>query len=362
MTVHYTTTQWPVKRFVDWRISAKPRLRVPKHQRGYVWDAKHRTGLIDTIMRNLPISSVTLSTSDLSGSNIYYIEDGNQRIETFVRFCTGKFSIQDQYFEDLPEDVQFNIYQYNVPVLIYSGASDEERIEIFDRLQNGVVLSSGERFHSMRFLSPLVQYACETLLLDDAPNQEDMGLIWGLRRVDDNAGIGDGTKRYSTLRDAVCLAAGTLWGPECFSEKYDQLREKLRKPLSDQQKEKSRKLLNTIIGIYKKAQQQRVNPGEDKLSAKKLQDSFWNPKHFTGYILFSLWEEHESKWSQVESFWVNFLISYRKRPLILKEKLLSMTVGYKTTEERLKAGWFSLQGRNSYIVRQEEEEEEEDDA
>jgi hypothetical protein len=362
MPVYYETTQWPVKRLVDWRN--KNKLRIPKHQRGDVWDTKHRIALIDTILRNLPISSITLSGTDLSGCNIYSIEDGKQRIETLVRFCDGKFAVNDQYFEDLSEDIQFNLWRYKVPVLIYSGATDEERIEIFDRLQNGVVLSSGERFHAMRFLSPLIQFTCETLLYDGSPYEEDMGLVWGLRRVDADARIGDGTKRFRTLREAVCLMSGLLWGPEFFTESYDALREKMRKPLSETQKEKAKQFLEILLRIYKRGVQARVQPGEEKLTAKKLRDTLWCPKNFSGYILYSFWEEPKEKWPQMEGAWVDFIVQYRKRPLVLKEKLLSASAGLNKVEERFSAGWLSVQGRHSYQIRRasEEDEEEEDDA
>lgn len=360
MPIEYSTTQYTIRSLVEWRRKGK--LMVPKHQRGYVWDLKRREGLIDTISRGLPIPSLTLSHVDLSG-NKYYIEDGQQRIETMVRYTKDDFSVEGIFFSALGEDGQECFLNYKVPVLIYTGATPEERIEIFDRLQNGMALSSGERFHALRFLSPLIQYTCETLLYENAELHELCEPIWGLRLlVDDGDNRGDKTKRYRNLSEAVCMISGTLWGPSFYSNTYEYLREKLRYPLSLQQKERSLNLLKTIMCIYKKALDVELDAGEDKLSLKKLRDSFWNPKNFTGYILFSLWE-NEGKWPEITKKWIEFLIQYRKRPQLLKEKLLDVSSGLTQLEVKYRAGWNSINNRftGERYVRQEEEEEEEDD-
>lgn len=341
MPIDYTTTQWPVKRIIEWRLKSK--MRIPRHQRGYVWDSKHRTALIDTIIRGLPISSITLSGTDLSG-NVYFIEDGQQRVETLVRFCQNKFDYEGLYFNGLDEDKQYKILNYKIPVLIYTGATEEERIEIFDRLQNGIILSYGERFHAMRFLSPMVEYTCDVLLHEDSKLQRECEEVWGTRLLDeDDSKKGDGTKRFRNLREAVAIVSGTLWGPEFFSDNYDALREKLRKPLTEEQKKKSEILMKSILKIYRRAIRANIS-GEDKMNEKQLKDSFWNPKNFTGYILYTLWENYEDtyKIKQIEEKWVDFLIQYRKKPNVLKDRLLDITKGIGKPEAKFKAGWLSI--------------------
>ena len=356
MPIQYATTQRSVKWLVESR--KKGRLFIPRHQRGFVWNLKHQRSLVDTIRRGLPIPSLTLSGTDLSG-NKYSIEDGQQRIETLVRFCDNKFDLEGVFFAALGEDGCKDFLDYKVPVLIYTGANDEERIEIFDRLQNGIALSNGERFHAMRFLSPLVQYTCEALLYEDATLQNSIEAIWGLRKLDGDPKVGDGTKRYRTLREAVCLIAGSLWGPAYFTENYDSLREKLRLPLTEGVKDRSLVILKQLIAIYTKAINVSLG-GEDKLSEKALKDSFWNPKHFSGYILYSLWE-HPNEWPQIERTWVDFLVQYRKKPSLLKEKVLDISHGLKDLDIKYRAGWLSIQNKytnDSYGEREEEESDE----
>ena len=251
MPIKYTTTQWDIRKILVWRSKAK--LRIPRHQRGNAWNREHEISLIDTIYRGLPISSITLSSVDLSGNNVHFIEDGKQRLNTLEKFFANKIDLDGAYYISLPKEVQEEFLKYKIPILIYSNATEEERIEIFDRLQNGILLSYGERFHSIRLLSPMVSFTCEILLNTTALLQPKIEKVWGKRILEDESGRGDGTKRYKVMREAVCIVSACLWTTEYYSENYDILREKLRKPLSDEQKNKAIRLLTKLIEIYELA-------------------------------------------------------------------------------------------------------------
>ncbi len=363
MPIKYTPTQWEVSKILKWREKGK--LRIPKHQRGSAWTKQHETALIDTIYRGLPISSITLSSVDLSGNNIHYIEDGCQRICTLEKFRKNLISLDGTFFTSLPQEIQDEFLNYKIPVLIYSGATEEERIEIFDRLQNGVLLSYGERFHSMRFLSPLVNFACEILLQEDSPLQRDIEEVWGLRLLceGEDGKRGDGTKRYKNLREAVCIMAGCLFGPSSYTEIYTDLRSELRKTLTEPQKEKAIRILQTMLDIYKKAMDAEVPNSETALSGKKLRDAFWAPKNFSGPMLYSLWF-NTNDWKSISKIWIDFLIQYRSKPSVLKDRILHISKGF-TGEDKYKAGWLSVSDcnrtvrsyRNSNHASDEEEEE-----
>ena len=347
MPITYTTTQFTVKQLIQWREKGK--LGIPLHQRGYVWDIKHQKSLLDTIYRGLPISSLTLSTADISGVSMeeakgkYYIEDGQQRVQTLLRFKQNKFSLRlsednEVSFDDLLENDRELILNYKIPILIYSGATEENRIEIFDRLQNGIILSYGERFHSMRFLSPTIKFTCETLLYENVNLHPSMCGVWGARHLNEG---GDGTKRFRTMREAVCIMAGCLWGPEYYTEVYDSLREKLRLPLGEYQKKTAMCILNKIIDIYRGAIK-----SEAGLSDKKLTDSFWNPKNFTGYIIYSLWGGTEKS---VEDRWIEFLTLYRTKPTLLKDVIINRTKNL-TGEQKYFRGWEHVKNKKDWFI------------
>jgi hypothetical protein len=359
MPIKYTTTQWDIRKILLWRSKAK--LRIPRHQRGSAWNHDHETSLIDTIYRGLPISSITLSSVDLSGNNVHFIEDGKQRLNTLEKFFANKIDLDGAYFISLPKEVQEEFLNYKVPVLIYSNATEEERIEIFDRLQNGILLSYGERFHAIRFLSPMVSFACEVLLNTTAELQPKIEKVWGRRFLQDESesNVGDGTKRYRVMREAVCIVSGCLWGTKYYSENYDILREKLRKPLSEEQKNKAVRLLSKLIEIYELAIDSIFPNHEIALKNKKLTDSFWAPKNFSGFILYSLWD-FPTKWDALTTKWVAFLIKYRLRTTLLKEKLLEPSKGM-PMDLKHKAGWLAMNDDPTRILQRADESEEEDD-
>ena len=90
MPISYTTTQYPIQKLLTWREKGK--LRVPIHQRGFVWDNNRKINLIDTIMRSLPIPSLTLSVSlDAQSIKKYWIEDGQQRITTIQKYVNNEY-------------------------------------------------------------------------------------------------------------------------------------------------------------------------------------------------------------------------------------------------------------------------------
>ena len=79
---------------------------------------------------------------------------------------------------------------------------------------------------------------------------------------------------------------------------------------------------------------------EVAVKGKKLTDSFWAPKNFSGYILYSLWE-FPSKWDALTAKWVTFLIRYRLKTSLLKEKLLEPSKGM-PMDCKHKAGWLAM--------------------
>jgi hypothetical protein len=311
MPITYTTTQRSIKQILEWREAG--RLRIPLHQRGFVWDIKRQQSLIDTIRRGLPIPSLTLS-KDAGG---YWIEDGQQRITTLQRYQANKFSYEG-FFSELLNSGQLRFLEYKIPVLIYENASMEEKIEIFDRLQNGLALSSGERLYALRHLSPTIMFAISTIF-GESDQKLLITQVWGERSLDDGASrMKDGTSRFNTLKQCVCIVSGLLWGPVYYTESYDTLRENLRKPLESSQKQKAVDILTSILEIYKKTSE--TNAPADT-PAKKFREYCWNPRNITGYILWSLWEVQQSEWGNIKEKWMQCLPEYIRDPIILKEKL-----------------------------------------
>lgn len=135
-------------------------------QRGYVWDDKKGSLLIDSMYRNYPIPPMFATKSEEqqldSGkkSAVYDILDGKQRMTTVVRFLNDEFRLSGleeiecddgsiynpngKTFSELPEELQDSISSYSFTIFFFLDTTDEEVSEMMSRLNNGKVLTGTE--------------------------------------------------------------------------------------------------------------------------------------------------------------------------------------------------------------------------
>jgi hypothetical protein len=349
MPVSYTTTQYPIQKLLTWREKGK--LRVPIHQRGFVWDNTRKINLIDTIMRSLPIPSLTLSvTIDAQSIKKYWIEDGQQRITTIQKYVNNEYVNKNRIlFCNLSLPEQHQILNYMIPVLIYQDATQEERIEIFDRLQNGLALSTGERFNSLRLLSPTIQFTCDMLLYESATYRKIVKPFWGellFNPLEET--LKDGTKRFKTLKDAVCICTGALWGSDFFSDKYDSIRPVLIQTLTEERKQKGIQILLKLFSIFQSAMDVNTPTLDNALKLTKLNDTLWNPKKFIFYILFGLWN-YPNEWDIIGQNWIDLIVQFRTTPGILNQKILDRTQKI-SGNDKWKAGHQAIMGIYDYSI------------
>ena len=100
----------------------------PKYQREFVYKDKQRDEVINTILKNFPLNVMYWCKSD-DGNN-YELLDGQQRTISFCEFCASKFSINNQYFHTLPQDIQEKILNYDLFIYICDG-TDSEKLDWF---------------------------------------------------------------------------------------------------------------------------------------------------------------------------------------------------------------------------------------
>ena len=128
-------------------------------QRGYVWDKKRKSLLIDSIITGYPIPAFFAAKNE----NGYDMLDGKQRSKTVHDFINNEFALSglddyetedgkliplnEKYFKDLPEDIQDTILSYSFTIYYFDGITDDEISEMFYRLNNGKPLSA---FDQMR--------------------------------------------------------------------------------------------------------------------------------------------------------------------------------------------------------------------
>ncbi|MFN2476312.1 MAG: DUF262 domain-containing protein [Chthoniobacterales bacterium] len=152
------------KRALDKIYKRRNRYEIPEWQRGEVWDRTKKQRLIDTILRGWKLPKFYLLKTTGSPDE-FEVLDGQQRLTTIFEFFDNELSLSAQsaaqfggeYYRDLPTDVSDEFDDFEIEYDEIEDAGEEEQREFFQRLQEGLPLTSSERLNSV--YSKLRDYA-----------------------------------------------------------------------------------------------------------------------------------------------------------------------------------------------------------
>ncbi|MDO4696746.1 MAG: DUF262 domain-containing protein [Neisseria sp.] len=99
----------------------------PKYQREFIYKEAQRNAVIDTVMKGFPLNVMYWVKRD-DGS--FEVLDGQQRTISICQFVKGDFSVDYQYFHNLPEDRKERFLNYELTVYQCEG-TDSEKLEWF---------------------------------------------------------------------------------------------------------------------------------------------------------------------------------------------------------------------------------------
>ena len=100
----------------------------PQYQREFIYDAKRRSAVMDTIIKGYPIGIMYWAVKH---NGAYEIIDGQQRTLSICKYVNNEYSIYDGIrFYNLPEDQQKSILEYELTIYICSG-DESEKLEWF---------------------------------------------------------------------------------------------------------------------------------------------------------------------------------------------------------------------------------------
>ena len=152
----FDARSYSIADFLEWSGSNLLDLS-PKFQRRSVWTRAAKSFLIDTILRGKPMPKVLL-TQDLVGKkNVRTVVDGQQRIRTILEFAAGNFTVLYAHniihggktFQELEEDIQGTILQYEVGVDLLYNVSLSDMLDIFARINTySVTLNTQEKLNA----------------------------------------------------------------------------------------------------------------------------------------------------------------------------------------------------------------------
>lgn len=127
----------------------------PKYQRNSVWNEKAKSYLIDTIIRGLPIPPIFMRQKiDVTTKKTYReVIDGQQRLRAITGYIQNRFPISKthnelyggMHYEDLDEEMQEQILDYDIFVEVINEKEDPVIYDMFARLNtNNCVLNKQE--------------------------------------------------------------------------------------------------------------------------------------------------------------------------------------------------------------------------
>ena len=271
---------------------------VPDYQRDYVWKNDKQKNLIDTVFSGYPIPAILVTQDHM---NRYSIQDGQQRLETFFRFYNGQIQDKDGLsFAGLSDEKKRAFLNYKIPIIDITGASRDDESTIYDRLNQGMALSHGEKFHNRR--STLIVGLTERLLMTNNVGLHALATsVFG-----DYLATSD--LRHKNLENAVAYVAGAALGSSYITTSYDKLASNLDGirladgtllPIDEGLVERR---LRTLLEIYRAADE--VQP-----TAAKMKKAQWKIGRYSGFILHSIIinDSDPESLDHVKETWIEFL-------------------------------------------------------
>ncbi len=144
------------KRAIDKVYKRRDRYEIPEWQRQEVWSRSKKQNLIDSILRSWKLPKFYfLKLSDEAEE--YEVVDGQQRLVTIFEFFDNELPLADDsakefggtFYQDLPDKYTDTFDDYEIEFDEIADASDEEVKQFFQRLQDGLPLTSSEKLNSI---------------------------------------------------------------------------------------------------------------------------------------------------------------------------------------------------------------------
>lgn len=153
------------KRAIDKIFRRRDRYEIPDWQREKVWPTEKKQNLIDSILRGWKLPKfyfLQLSEQE------FEVVDGQQRLTAIFEFFENELELSKQsakefrgsYYRDLSSQVADRFDDFEIEFDLIEDADERELKEFFQRLQEGLPLTSSEKLNSVH--SKLRDY-CRTM-------------------------------------------------------------------------------------------------------------------------------------------------------------------------------------------------------
>lgn len=146
----------PDKRAIDKIYKRRDRYEIPDWQRGKVWTRGKKQELIDSILRGWKLPKFYFVSTSLEPEE-YEVVDGQQRLTAIWEFYDNDLPLSEEsakkfgarYYKDLPERFAEAFDDFEIEFDKIDEAAEDELKQFFQRLQQGLPLTSSERLNSI---------------------------------------------------------------------------------------------------------------------------------------------------------------------------------------------------------------------
>jgi hypothetical protein len=161
--------------------------------RDYVWNRSLKEGFIKDVLANRPLPSLIVCNNELI--------DGGNRATTLWLFQNNRLLVDGRKFTDLTYEEEHGLWNVcRIPITLIDHASDEDRCELYEKYNQGIILSFGQKLDNRRN-TPLVRAVLSILMQPGYPESPVRQLIqrtWS-QRFSLSASRGEMTKVYKLL-------------------------------------------------------------------------------------------------------------------------------------------------------------------
>ena len=144
------------RRALDKVYKRRDRYEIPDWQREEVWSAEQKRRLIDTILQGWKLPKFYFQRTG-DAPDQYDVVDGQQRLTAIWEFMGGELKLNTRQaskfggvdYDSLPESLSDAFDDYEIEYDEITDATVEELKEFFQRLQQGLPLTSAEKLNSV---------------------------------------------------------------------------------------------------------------------------------------------------------------------------------------------------------------------
>ena len=155
-----------MSRALDKIYKRRDRYEIPEWQRQEVWSRSKRQNLIDSILRGWKLPKFYFLKGGEEPEQ-YEVVDGQQRLVSIYEFFGNELPLSPssteefgaEYYKELPDFLSDKFDDYEIEFDAIEDATDKEVREFFQRLQEGLPLTSSEKLNSIP--SKLRDFAAE---------------------------------------------------------------------------------------------------------------------------------------------------------------------------------------------------------